>query len=99
NKVIDDFSSKNIRVIFTVGKGGVGKTSIASAIAVGLSEKGHRMHSMTTDQAAHLAHTLEGSALNETRTISSIRAEIEGEKYQQEVVATAGEGLDGEGLA
>src|SRR5699024_12682528 len=54
NKVIDDFSSKNTRVIFTMGKGGVGKTSIASAIAVGLSEKGHRVHLTTTDPAAHL---------------------------------------------
>ncbi len=60
NKVIDDLSSKNIRVIFTMGKGGVGKTSIASAIAVGLSEKGHRVHLTTTDPAAHLAYAFEG---------------------------------------
>lgn len=99
NKVIDDFSSKNTRVIFTMGKGGVGKTSIASAIAVGLSEKGHRVHLTTTDPAAHLAYTFEGSALKENLTISSISPEIEVEKYQQEVLATAGEGLDEEGLA
>ena len=99
NKVIDDFSSKNIRVIFTMGKGGVGKTSIASAIAVGLSEKGHRVHLTTTDPAAHLAYTFEGSVLGENLTISSINPEIEVEKYKQEVLSTAGEGLDEEGLA
>src|SRR5699024_9394418 len=56
NSIIDDFSSKGTRVIFTMGKGGVGKTSIASAIAVGLSEKGHKVHLTTTDPAAHLAY-------------------------------------------
>jgi len=99
NKVIDDFSSKNIRVIFTMGKGGVGKTSIASAIAVGLSEKGHRVHLTTTDPAAHLAYTFEGSVLRDNLTISSINPEIEVEKYKQEVLLKAGEGLDEEGLA
>ncbi|MFD1926471.1 arsenical pump-driving ATPase [Sporosarcina siberiensis] len=99
SKVIDDFSSKNIRVIFTMGKGGVGKTSIASAIAVGLSEKGHRVHLTTTDPAAHLAYTFEGSVLRENLTISSINPEIEVEKYQQEVLSIAGEGLDEEALA
>ena len=99
NKVINDFSSENIRVIFTMGKGGVGKTSIASAIAVGLSEKGHRVHLTTTDPAAHLAYTFEGSALRDNLTISSINPEIEVKRYQQEVLSTAGEGLDEEGLA
>jgi len=99
NKVIDDFSSNNIRVIFTMGKGGVGKTSIASAIAVGLSEKGHRVHLTTTDPAAHLAYTFEGSVLRDNLTISSINPEIEVKKYQQEVLSTAGEGLDEEGIA
>lgn len=99
SKVIDDFSTKNIRVIFTMGKGGVGKTSIASAIAVGLSEKGHRVHLTTTDPAAHLAYTFEGSVLRDNLTISSIDPEIEVKKYQQEVLSTAGAGLDEEGLA
>jgi len=99
NKVINDFSLKSTRVIFTMGKGGVGKTSIASAIAVGLSEKGHRVHLTTTDPAAHLAYTFEGSALRDNLTISSISPEIEVKRYQQEVLSTAGEGLDEEGLA
>src|SRR5699024_440816 len=51
NNVIDDFSSKNTRVIFRIGRGGVGKTSRASAIAVGLTEKGHRAHLTPTGPA------------------------------------------------
>ena len=49
--VIDDFSAKRTKLIFTMGKGGVGKTTVASAIAVGLVEKGHRVHLTTTDPA------------------------------------------------
>jgi arsenite-transporting ATPase len=45
-------------VILTAGKGGVGKTTLAAAIAVGLAERGHTVHLTTTDPAAHLALTL-----------------------------------------
>jgi arsenite/tail-anchored protein-transporting ATPase len=55
--VVNEFSEKQPKVIFTMGKGGVGKTTIASAIAVGLVEKGHRVHLTTTDPAAHLSNT------------------------------------------
>ena len=43
-----------------MGKGGVGKTTIAAALAVGLVQRGHAVHLSTTDPAAHLAGTLEG---------------------------------------
>ncbi|WP_277680100.1 TRC40/GET3/ArsA family transport-energizing ATPase, partial [Gracilibacillus dipsosauri] len=61
--VIDDFSSKNTRVIFTMGKGGVGKTSVAAAIAVGLTEKGHKVHLTTTDPAAHLDYMFQNGTV------------------------------------
>ncbi|MFD1031592.1 arsenical pump-driving ATPase [Metaplanococcus flavidus] len=99
NGVIDDFSEKNTRVIFTMGKGGVGKTSIASAIAVGLSERGHRVHLTTTDPAAHLAYTFEGSAMEDNLSISSINPEIEVERYKKAVIENAGNGLTEEELA
>ena len=54
--IIEDFSSHGTKLIFTMGKGGVGKTTVASAIAVGLAEKGHRVHLTTTDPAAHLEY-------------------------------------------
>lgn len=99
NQVIEDFSEKNTRVIFTMGKGGVGKTSIASAIAVGLSEKGHRVHLTTTDPAAHLAYTFAGSETRGNLSISSINPQIEVERYKQTVLASAGNGLSEEELA
>ncbi|WP_422124554.1 arsenical pump-driving ATPase [Planococcus sp. X10-3] len=99
NGVIADFSEKNTRVIFTMGKGGVGKTSIASAIAVGLSEKGHRVHLTTTDPAAHLAYTFEGSGVKEHFSISSINPQIEVERYKKAVLENAGNGLTEEEVA
>ena len=99
NGVIDDFSKKNTRVIFTMGKGGVGKTSIASAIAVGLSERGHRVHLTTTDPAAHLAYTFEGSDVGDNLSISSINPEIEVERYKKAVLENAGNGLSEEEVA
>ena len=99
NGVIDDFSKKNTRVIFTMGKGGVGKTSIASAIAVGLSERGHRVHLTTTDPAAHLAYTFEGSGVQDNLSISSINPQIEVDRYKKTVIENAGDGLTEEELA
>lgn len=99
NQLINDFSEKNTRVIFTMGKGGVGKTSIASAIAVGLSEKGHRVHLTTTDPAAHLAYTFQGSDAQDNLSISSINPEVEVERYKKAVLENAGSGLSEEELA
>lgn len=99
NDVISDFSSSNTRIIFTMGKGGVGKTTVASAIAVGLIEKGHRVHLTTTDPAAHLEYQFQSDQLNQNLTISSINPKEEVEKYKAEVIANAGKDLDEEGLA
>ncbi|WP_019156795.1 arsenical pump-driving ATPase [Robertmurraya massiliosenegalensis] len=99
NDVINDFSVSNTKLIFTMGKGGVGKTTVASAIAVGLVEKGHRVHLTTTDPAAHLQYQFETDQLHQNLTISSINPKKEVEKYKAEVLATAGQDLDDEGLA
>lgn len=99
DSVIDDFSKNNTRVIFTMGKGGVGKTSVASAIAVGLTEKGHNVHLTTTDPAAHLAYTFEGSGTRDNLSISSINPEIEVARYKQNVMEQAGSGMTEEELA
>jgi arsenite/tail-anchored protein-transporting ATPase len=99
NQVIDDFSSNNTRVIFTMGKGGVGKTTIASAIAVGLVEKGHKVHLTTTDPAAHLEFVFQNSASNEQLTISRINPTEEVEAYKQEVLSKVSDDLDEEAIA
>lgn len=94
--VIDDFSDRNTRLIFTMGKGGVGKTSVASAIAAGLSEKGHKVHLTTTDPASHLDYMFKNNDVDENLSISSIDPEIEVENYKKEVISAAGELGEGE---
>ncbi|WP_117149522.1 arsenical pump-driving ATPase [Paraliobacillus zengyii] len=89
--MIEDFSINNTRVIFTMGKGGVGKTSIAAAIAVGLTERGHKVHLTTTDPAAHLDYMFKNSAINQDLSVSSINPEEEVEKYKKEVITAAGD--------
>ena len=54
--VIEDLHKTGKRVIFTMGKGGVGKTTIAGNIARGLAKKGVKVHLTTTDPANHLSY-------------------------------------------
>ncbi|WP_458463966.1 arsenical pump-driving ATPase [Paenibacillus sp.] len=95
--LVDDMENKGIRVIFTMGKGGVGKTTVASAIAVGLAERGHRVHLSTTDPASHLSHVLEQETDN--ITVSCIDPKVELERYKQEVLEQNKDSLDEDGLA
>lgn len=96
--VIDDLSNTNKRIIFTMGKGGVGKTTVASAIAVGLVEKGHKVHLTTTDPASHIQNMFENDSQNYRLTISAIDPNKEVEKYKDEVLLKASKELDEEGL-
>jgi arsenite-transporting ATPase len=98
-EVINDLADKGTRVIFTMGKGGVGKTTMASSIAVGLVEMGHKVHLTTTDPAAHLDYMFGDSTTSKLLTISRIDPDQEVESYKKEVLSKAGEGLDEAGLA
>lgn len=82
-------------VILAMGKGGVGKTTIASAIAVELASRGHRVHLTTTDPAAHIEHAI-GASVPNLQT-SRIDPRVEVAAYSQEVMASAAEGLDEQG--
>ena len=86
--VIDDLYNSNKKVIFTMGKGGVGKTTIAAAIALGLSKKGKKVHLTTTDPAGHLKFVLDESY---GISLSNIDEKGELEKYRQEVLGKARE--------
>ncbi|OQB20834.1 MAG: Arsenical pump-driving ATPase [Firmicutes bacterium ADurb.Bin182] len=94
--VVQDIFKSNKRVIFTMGKGGVGKTSIAAAVALGLSEKGKRVHLATTDPAAHLQYVISQS---ENITVSNIDEEKELAKYKEEVLSKARETMSEDDLA
>jgi len=95
--LINDLEESGIRVIFTMGKGGVGKSTVASAIAVGLAERGHRVHLSTTDPAAHLEYVFGENS--DRITLSRVDPKIELERYQAAVIQQNSESLDEEGLA
>ncbi len=84
-------------VILTMGKGGVGKTSVAVSLAVELARRGHSVHLTTTDPAAHVAETL-GASVERLR-VSRIDPVAETRAYSDEVMRTAGAHLDAAGRA
>jgi len=94
--VIDDLYHSGKKVIFTMGKGGVGKTTLAAAIALGLSEKGEKVHLTTTDPAAHLKFVLDE---NSGITMSHIDEHAELARYQEEVLSKARETMSEEDIA
>lgn len=94
--VVEDLYKSGKKVIFTMGKGGVGKTTIAAAIALGLAKKGKKVHLTTTDPAAHLNFVIkEQSGI----TMSNIDEEEELKKYQEEVLSKARETMSEEDVA
>ena len=81
-------------VIMTMGKGGVGKTTLAVNIAIALAGRGKKVHLTTTDPAAHVAQTL--GDVSAGLHVSRIDPEAETEAYRHEVLATVGTDLDDE---
>lgn len=82
-QLVDDLYRKNKKVIFTMGKGGVGKTSVSIRIAKGLAERGCKVHLTTTDPAGHMAEDLSSFGNIE---VSNIDEKEELAKYQNEVI-------------
>ncbi len=97
SSVIDDIEQRGHGVVMTMGKGGVGKTTIAAAIAVELAHRGHPVHLSTTDPAAHLAITI-GDSVHQL-TVSRIDPAEETRRYSEQIVAKAAPGLDAQGKA
>lgn len=93
--LVRDIEADGRGVILAMGKGGVGKTTVASAIAVELASRGHRVHLTTTDPAAHIEHAIGESVPNLETSRIDPRAETAG--YTREVMASAGADLDEEG--
>ena len=84
-------------LVMLMGKGGVGKSTLAAAVAVELAHRGLPVHLTTSDPAAHLAETLDGSLAN--LTVSRIDPHAETERYRQHVLDTKGAQLDAAGRA
>jgi arsenite-transporting ATPase len=95
--LIDEIEKTGHGLIMLMGKGGVGKTTMAAAIAVELAARGHAVQLTTSDPAAHLADTLRGDTAN--LTLSRIDPHAETERYRQHVLETKGKNLDAQGRA
>ncbi|TWU57650.1 arsenical pump-driving ATPase [Rubripirellula reticaptiva] len=96
--LIDDLAATGHGVILAMGKGGVGKTTVAAAVAVALAERGFDVHLSTTDPAAHIAATIAAEDLSGL-TVGRIDPAKETADYTDEVLQTAGGDLDAEGKA
>jgi arsenite-transporting ATPase len=97
SSLVDVIAADGHGLVMLMGKGGVGKTTVAAAVAVELAHRGFPVHLTTSDPAAHLAETLAGAMDN--LTVSRIDPHAETERYRRHVLETKGAKLDAQGLA
>lgn len=95
--LIDALAGAGHGLIMLMGKGGVGKTTMAAAIAVALARRGRDVHLSTSDPAAHLTDTLAGELAH--LTVSRIDPQAETARYRRHVLETRGRLLDDAGRA
>lgn len=95
--IVDELAAENHGLVMVMGKGGVGKTTIAAAIAAELASRGLHVHLSTTDPAAHVAATLKDDVPH--LQVSRIDPAAETEAYVQRVLQRKGATLDDEGRA
>ncbi len=95
--LVDELATAGRGLIMVMGKGGVGKTTVAAAIAVALVLRGHTVHLSTTDPAAHLTMTVEGEMAG--LQVERIDPKAETERYVERIMASRGENLDVQGRA
>ncbi len=95
--LIDGIEAPGKGLVMFMGKGGVGKTTMAAAVAAELAARGHEVLLTTTDPAAHINETLSGDMPN--LTVSRIDPEAETARYQAHIMATKGRDLDDQARA
>jgi len=96
--LLDELAAVGHGVILAMGKGGVGKTTVASAVAVALADRGFNVHLSTTDPAAHLSATMAADELSGL-TVGRIDPVKETAEYTAHVMQTSGADLDADGKA
>nr|WP_296016148.1 arsenical pump-driving ATPase [uncultured Acidovorax sp.] len=97
SSLADALAAKGHGLVMVMGKGGVGKTTIAAALAVGLVQRGHSVHLTTTDPAAHVQSQLDGSLPG--LTVGRINPQAETRAYIDKIMATRGKAMDDAGRA
>lgn len=95
--LVDEIERDGHGLVMCMGKGGVGKTTIAAAVALALAERGHEVLLTTTDPAAHLTDTL--GAVVDGLSVTRIDPDRALEQYRAHVMATKGRDLDEQGRA
>jgi arsenite-transporting ATPase len=95
--IVDDVEAAGHGLVMTMGKGGVGKTTVAAAMAVALASRGHRVVLSTTDPAAHVDWAIDEAVPG--LSIARIDPAAEVQRYRDEVMAKTGAGLDAQGRA
>lgn len=96
--LVDELATSDHGLVMCMGKGGVGKTTVAAAIAVALADRGHAVHLTTTDPAAHLEEVLEQEVVGNL-TVSRIDPQLATQEYRDKVMASKGKNLDDAGRA
>ncbi len=101
SSLVDSIAEDGHGLVMTMGKGGVGKTTIAAAVAVELARRGLPVHLTTSDPAAHLSDTLSGTPNStlDNLTVSRIDPHEETERYRNHILKTKGAQLDAQGRA
>lgn len=94
--IVSDLVKNNRKVIFTMGKGGVGKTTIAASVALKLSKLGKKVHLATTDPADHIKFMIDSSS---GISMSHIDEKEELKKYQDEVLENARKTMSDDDIA
>jgi arsenite/tail-anchored protein-transporting ATPase len=90
--MVDDLARAGRGLIMVMGKGGVGKTTVAAAIAIGLVKRGHAVHLTTTDPAAHVSLVVDGTL--QGLAVDRIDPVTETARYVEKIMATKGRDLD-----
>jgi len=93
----DEVAAAGHGLVMFMGKGGVGKTTMAAAVAVELASRGLAVHLTTTDPAAHLDGTT-GEQVPNLR-VSKIDPHAETEAYRKRIIDRSRPDLDAEGMA